>query len=132
MGGTEYDQVDIGSTICQLRRAVRDLRIRGLKYASKFVSELLLGVPEHVRNHHSCQEMNDDDKYDDIYEAAKASFDLREYLRVNEMLKKAPKSKKSQFLQLYSLYLVRVSSKISNYFFYDLFSPERKRKKNKA
>jgi hypothetical protein len=56
--------------------------------------------------------MNDDDEYDDT--TAKASFDLGEYLRANEMLKKAPKSKKAQFLQLYSLYLVRVSSKISN------------------
>ena len=106
----------------QLRTAVSDLRVRGLNQARKFAAELLLGMGESAYNGLS-QKLRDIDNEDepenwaesDRFEAAKAYFDVGEYLRAHALLSSAPESSvdslcnlthKSRFLQNYSLFLV--------------------------
>jgi hypothetical protein len=112
----------------QLRAAVRELRVRGLKQATQFAAELLLGMGEaaHRREAHDARRSDDsseDESEDwaeaDRFEAAKACFDVGEYLRAHQMLShselgaanivdtvRIPKQQ-TRFLRDYALYLVR-------------------------
>ncbi|GMF21716.1 unnamed protein product [Phytophthora lilii] len=113
----------------QLRAAVRDLRVRGLKQATQFAADLLLGMGDaaHQRPSHELGRSNEDgDETEDLaeadrFEAAKACFDVGEYLRAHHMLAHNEASaalglegvdvaynptQKTHFLKHYSLYLV--------------------------
>jgi anaphase-promoting complex subunit 8 len=102
--------------VAQLRSAVRALRLRGLKQATKFASELLLGVPDEIRARVAAppsdaalaDPLDDRDRYD----AARASFDCGEYLRAHQQLSSAPSSGcATRFLSLYALYLAGEKAK---------------------
>ncbi|KAG2790956.1 Anaphase-promoting complex subunit 8 [Phytophthora cactorum] len=118
----------------QLRAAVRDLRVRGLKQATQFVAELLLGMGEiaHVRSPYTPRrnEEEDVDTEDwteaDRFEAAKACFDVGEYLRAHHMLSHSDSwpengdgdgdalrcpTQKTRFLAYYALYLAGEKAK---------------------
>lgn len=110
---------ELAEILAQLRDAVRELRMRGLKQAVKFASELVLGIPDELRAQLSSTGRALD-RYEDSssgaredldrYEAAKASFDVGEYLRAHQMLAAAPAGKRTHFLKHYALYMVRVVS----------------------
>ncbi|GMF42447.1 unnamed protein product [Phytophthora fragariaefolia] len=114
----------------QLRAAVRDLRVRGLKQATQFAAELLLGMgdaarrsPSHDPRRSGEVEDEPEDWADaDRFEAAKACFDVGEYLRAHHILARSDAStvvgsegvdegrvplQKSRFLKYYALYLVQ-------------------------
>ncbi|KAG6960471.1 hypothetical protein JG687_00008217 [Phytophthora cactorum] len=116
------------------RGAVRDLRVRGLKQATQFVAELLLGMGEiaHVRSPYTPRrnEEEDVDTEDwteaDRFEAAKACFDVGEYLRAHHMLSHSDSwpengdgdgdalrcpTQKTRFLAYYALYLAGEKAK---------------------
>lgn len=115
MADLQHDE--LAEILAQLRDAVRELRMRGLKQATKFASELVLGIPDELRAQLSSTGRALD-RYEDSsgagaredldrYEAAKASFDVGEYLRAHQMLATAPAGKRTHFLKHYALYMVR-------------------------
>lgn len=100
----------------EIRDAVHQLKLRGLRQSCKFLSELLIGIPQANRNDSETQSMatrkvwTDNWSELDRYEAAKAAFDLGEYLRANYILKAIEDREPScrtpdEFLSLYALYL---------------------------
>ncbi|CEG43806.1 anaphase-promoting complex [Plasmopara halstedii] len=126
----------------QLRAAVRDLRIRGLKQAARFSAELLLGlgglthstpsssprISAEVDGKNECWTEVDGENEcwaeTDRFEAAKACFDLDEFLRAHHMLSNTETcsdsgnsdelchlSKKSFFLKYFALYLAGEKAK---------------------
>ncbi|TDH73398.1 uncharacterized protein CCR75_002405 [Bremia lactucae] len=111
----------------QLRCATHDLRVRGLKQATKFAAELLLGMSSGAPIWQSAMPNRSDEANDKIesfaeadrFEAAKACFDLGEYLRAHHLLlfselwcncdetdAYCSPTQKTCFLKYYSLYLV--------------------------
>ncbi|GAB9472999.1 putative anaphase-promoting complex subunit [Globisporangium polare] len=111
---------ELAEILAQLRDAVRELRMRGLKQAVKFASELVLGIPDELRAQLSSTGRALD-RYEDSssgaredldrYEAAKASFDVGEYLRAHQMLAAAPAGKRTHFLKHYALYMAGEKAK---------------------
>lgn len=107
---------ELAEILAQLRAAVRELRVRGLKQAAKFASELVLGVPDELRAQlrggggaFGRFDAEDDDS--DRYDAASASFDAGEFLRAHQLLASArcvPGSR-AYFLRHYALFMVRRS-----------------------
>ncbi|KAE9011037.1 Anaphase-promoting complex subunit 8 [Phytophthora rubi] len=118
----------------QLRSAVRDLRVRGLKQATQFAAELLLGMGDAAHRRSSLDLRRSDEAEDepedwaeaDRFEAAKACFDVGEYLRAHHMLTHSagspslgPESEdvgciptqKTRFLKYYALYLAGEKAK---------------------
>ncbi|CAH0474037.1 unnamed protein product [Peronospora belbahrii] len=107
----------------QLRKAVSDLRVRGLNLARKFAADLLLGMGKTAYHRLSPYELQKDvDTEDepenwiesDRFEASKACFDVGEYLRANSLLSFDNESNmgtfctlthKSRFLKDYALFL---------------------------
>ncbi|DAZ98338.1 TPA: hypothetical protein N0F65_007145 [Lagenidium giganteum] len=133
MGG---EMEETHAIVSQLRSAVRELRVRGIKHAAKFAAELLLGVPPVLRSRVRAQVSgwyDEDDVQDgagdgehDRYEAAKASFDMGDYRRAHHVLRSglggaaslalqpalpAAMSKKAFFLLHYALYLAGEKTK---------------------
>lgn len=114
---------ELAEILAHLRDAVRELRMRGLKQATKFASELVLGIPDTLRKQLSSAGAvaRAFDRYEsdstnafpledlDRYEAAKASFDVGEYLRAHQMLASAPMGRRTHFLKHYALYMVRTA-----------------------
>ncbi|ETN19294.1 hypothetical protein, variant [Phytophthora nicotianae INRA-310] len=112
----------------QLRAAVRNLRVRGLKQATQFAAELLLGMGDAAYGQSSyIQRKSDEDNSEtedwaeaDRFEAAKACFDVGEYLRAHHMLShtgsgdvdalRCP-TQKTRFLKYYALYLAGEKAK---------------------
>lgn len=109
------------SIVDELRNAIYVLRMRGLKESTKFVSELLLGLPSCLRNQtprrtppatiHTLKgiETNQHEDYDRL-DAAMASFDSGEYLRTHHLLTPSINNSKpighaTRFLYYYSRYL---------------------------
>jgi hypothetical protein len=111
---------ELAEILAQLRDAVSELRMRGLNQATKFASELVLGIPDALRKQLSSTGVRAFDRYEsassdafpledlDRYEAAKASFDVGEYLRAHHMLANAPMGRQTHFLKHYALYMVRI------------------------
>ncbi|KAG7394702.1 Anaphase-promoting complex subunit 23 [Phytophthora boehmeriae] len=118
----------------QLRAAVRDLRVRGLKQATQFAAELLLGMGDAARRRSpggskaedaSCDDDAEDWSEVDRFEAAKACFDVGEYLRAHHMLANGEAiateaetvdamrrpAQKTRFLKYYALYLAGEKAK---------------------
>ncbi|CAI5742209.1 unnamed protein product [Hyaloperonospora brassicae] len=113
----------------QLRVAVGDLRARGLNKATQFAAELLLGIGEAAAcRESSSKSRNDDDSSDeaedwaeaDRYEAAKACFDMGEYLRAHHLLSICTErdvgscrrlTHKTHFLRNYSLFMAGEKAK---------------------
>lgn len=108
---------ELEEILAQLRSAVRELRLRGLKQASKFASELVLGIPDELRaqlrSSSRAFRLDDDDsaadRHEDIdrYDAAKASFDVGEFLRAHQLLATATTGRRTHFLKHFALYMVR-------------------------
>lgn len=94
-----------GQRRAELRKAVIELRARGLNAPAKWAAEQLTGLPidEGDEPKPSTSESTDEDE-DDTYLLAKSFFDLKEYRRVAHVLKSRP-GKKSRFLRCYALYL---------------------------
>ncbi|KAF4321759.1 hypothetical protein BBO99_00000117 [Phytophthora kernoviae] len=124
-------EMEVGA---QLRAAVCALRVRGLKQATQFAAELLLGMGDTARRRSpresKSEETNcDDDPEDwaeaDRFEAAKACFDVGEYLRAHHMLANdeaiasvtenvdamRKPTQKTRFLKYYALYLAGEKAK---------------------
>lgn len=112
----------------QLRAAVRDLRVRGLKQATQFAAELLLGMGEAAYAQSSYIARKSEEEGSDVedwaeidrFEAAKACFDVGEYLRAHHMLSHSDRSdvdalhcptQKTRFLKNYALYLAGEKAK---------------------
>ncbi|TYZ66865.1 hypothetical protein PybrP1_012743 [[Pythium] brassicae (nom. inval.)] len=106
--------------LAQLRAAVRELRLRGLKQAAKFASELVLGVPDELRaqlrggggafgRFDGADEDDDSDRYD----AASASFDAGEFLRAHQLLASArcAPGSRAHFLRHYALFMAGEKAK---------------------
>ncbi|KAL3660133.1 hypothetical protein V7S43_015052 [Phytophthora oleae] len=124
-------EADPAVVAAQLRAAVRDLRIRGLKQATQFAAELLLGMGDagHGRSSYVAKRIGEDEDEPedwaeaDRFEAAKACFDVGEYLRAHHMLlysSSGPESgddtfrcssQKTRFLKYYALYLAGEKAK---------------------
>ncbi|KAG6618747.1 putative anaphase-promoting complex subunit [Phytophthora cinnamomi] len=126
--------MELAVVAAQLRSAVRDLRVRGLKQATQFAAELLLGMGDAAHRRSSHERRRSDDAEDepedwaeaDRFEAAKACFDVGEYLRAHHMLAqsdvaaslgpegdgvgRAP-TQKTRFLKYYALYLAGEKAK---------------------
>ncbi|EFJ14516.1 hypothetical protein SELMODRAFT_268860 [Selaginella moellendorffii] len=89
----------------QLRRAIRELRDRGLYTAAKWAAEQLVGLPEDRENVGPAPVPDEEDGGDgDVFLLAKAFFDMREYRRAAHALRGAT-GKKSFFLRCYATYL---------------------------
>ncbi|RLN98009.1 hypothetical protein BBJ28_00014073 [Nothophytophthora sp. Chile5] len=129
-------EVEPAMVVAQLRAAVPELRVRGLKQATKFAAELLLGMADAARRRqlHGVNadrtaepqgDTEEDEQQDwaeaDRFEAAKSSFDVGEYLRAHHMLAAPSDSspsgldgaastristQKMRFLKHYALYMV--------------------------
>lgn len=120
---------EVAEIAAQLRAATRDLRARGLKQAAKFASELLLGIPDETRARLARSSFSAGDRErsqaedersaaeNDRFEAARASFDVGEYLRAHHMLStgllatSAPSMHKTRFLKYYALFLAGEKAK---------------------
>ncbi|TMW65277.1 hypothetical protein Poli38472_007919 [Pythium oligandrum] len=110
---------ELESIVGDLRGAVRTLRTLGLVQATRFASELLLGVPSEIRSQVRVrtETMENESKSDgeeddwDTYDAAKASFDSSEYVRAHHMLSNAPMGPATRFLKHYALYLAGEKAK---------------------
>ncbi|KAH7479879.1 hypothetical protein KRP22_010085 [Phytophthora ramorum] len=117
----------------QLRAAVRDLRVRGLKQATQFAAELLLGMGDAAHSRSESRRIVEaEDESEgwaeaDRFEAAKAYFDVGEYLRAHHLLSNSEAAsaavgsesldtvrsptQKTRFLQNYALYLAGEKAK---------------------
>ena len=112
MNSSTRGETSSDAIIGQLRCAVLDLRRRGLRQASKFASELLLGIPDEIRRKtrrqatdaadHGFEDGDDMDRC----EAAIAALENGEYLRSHHILASQPHGHVSRFLKHYTLYLV--------------------------
>ncbi|MCO5549380.1 hypothetical protein L7F22_002851 [Adiantum nelumboides] len=124
----------ISSCRRELRRAVGQLRERGLYAASKWAAEQLVGLSEDARTPGPTPVMfsnekasskksskreedvaaesesmlveEEEEEEDDIFLLAKSYFDMREYRRAAHVLNGVP-GKKPLFLRCYATYLVR-------------------------
>ena len=111
----------------ELRRAVIELRARGLNAPAKWAAEQLTGLPNSDDSHNEPSTSSCSDEEDsDIFLLAKSYFDLKvmlqhitaksaqaysyvnafvqEYRRVAHVLRTSP-GKKARFLRCYALYL---------------------------
>ncbi|KAL3158903.1 anaphase-promoting complex component apc8 [Trebouxia sp. C0010 RCD-2024] len=89
----------------ELRRAVIELRARGLSAAAKWAAEQLIGLPS--TDDTDCEpstSSSSDEEDTDILLLAKSYFDLKEYRRVAHVLRTSA-GNKARFLRCYSLYL---------------------------
>ncbi|KAI9994819.1 hypothetical protein PInf_011657 [Phytophthora infestans] len=121
-------EMEAAVVAAQLRAAVRDLRVRGLKQATQFAAELLLGMGEAAYAQSSYIARKSEEEGSDVedwaeidrFEAAKACFDVGEYLRAHHMLSHSDRSdvdalhcptQKTRFLKNYALYLAGEKAK---------------------
>ncbi|TDL17279.1 TPR-like protein [Rickenella mellea] len=96
--------------VSALRRAVRDCTDRGLYFASKWASELLLAIPTSKRSsqdsagHSNLRESYLEDQDSDALLAARAFADAKEFSRAALVLKEC-KGAKAQFVRVYNEFL---------------------------
>lgn len=89
----------------ELRKAVIELRARGLNAPAKWAAEQLNGLPNESDDEPKLETTeNADETENDTYLLAKSYFDLKEYRRVAHVLR-GSSGNKANFLRCYSLYL---------------------------
>ncbi|KAK9814160.1 hypothetical protein WJX72_001350 [[Myrmecia] bisecta] len=107
------DPVAPASTAAQkraeLRRAVVDLRARGLYSSAKWAAEQLAGLPEAEgkpppRTRRSRSDIATADEEDDLHVLAKSAFDVKDYRRAAHVLRDCTFGR-SFFLRCYAAYL---------------------------